>query len=127
MRQAMHTYFMRYRFTHPTADDFLKTIEEVSEQNLCWYFDQVLYGTSVLDLRGAEHPFRSCRLVRKESAEKKKGGRLFIGTVLIQRKGDFILPVEVEVRFDNGDRVREKWDGRDRWVRFSYDKKAKIR
>jgi hypothetical protein len=22
--------------------------------------------------------------------------------------------------------VREKWDGRDRWVRFSYDKQAKI-
>ena len=32
----------------------------------------------------------------------------------------------MEVKFDNGGRVREKWDGRDRWVRFSYDKKAKI-
>ena len=32
----------------------------------------------------------------------------------------------MEVKFDNGDRVREKWDGRDRWVRFGYDKKAKI-
>ena len=32
----------------------------------------------------------------------------------------------MEVKFDNGDRVRERWDGRDRWVRFSYDKRAKI-
>ena len=32
----------------------------------------------------------------------------------------------MDVKFDNGDRVREKWDGRDRWVRFSYDRKAKI-
>ena len=26
----MHAYFMKYRFTHPTKEDFLKTIEEVS-------------------------------------------------------------------------------------------------
>ena len=29
MAKAMHTYFMKYRFTHPTKEDFLKTIEEV--------------------------------------------------------------------------------------------------
>src|SRR5215469_3873280 len=49
MRRAMHTYFMRYRFTHPTGEDFLKTIEEVSGQNLRWYYDQAVYGTNVLD------------------------------------------------------------------------------
>ena len=26
----MRTYFMRYRFTHPTTEDFLRTIEEVA-------------------------------------------------------------------------------------------------
>ena len=30
MAKAMHTYFMKYRFTHPVKEDFLKTIEEVS-------------------------------------------------------------------------------------------------
>jgi len=30
MDEAMQTYFMRYRFTHPTAEDFLRTIEEVA-------------------------------------------------------------------------------------------------
>ncbi len=30
MREVMHTYFMRYRFTHPTTEDFLRTIEEVA-------------------------------------------------------------------------------------------------
>jgi Peptidase family M1 domain len=30
MDEAMHTYFMRYRFTHPTTEDFLRTIEEVA-------------------------------------------------------------------------------------------------
>src|SRR5580692_4653476 len=45
MQKAMHVYFMKYRFTHPTKEDFLKTVEEVSGQNLRWYFDQAIYGS----------------------------------------------------------------------------------
>lgn len=30
MDEAMRTYFMRFRFTHPTTEDFLSTIEEVA-------------------------------------------------------------------------------------------------
>lgn len=30
MDEAMRTYFMRYRFTHPTTEDFLHTIEEIA-------------------------------------------------------------------------------------------------
>ena len=49
MAKAMHTYFMKYRFTHPTKEDFLKTIEEVSGKDLRWYFNQAVYGSQVLD------------------------------------------------------------------------------
>src|ERR1700752_2028681 len=49
MAKAMHAYFMKYRFTHPTKEDFLKTIEEVSGKDLRWYFNQAVYGTQVLD------------------------------------------------------------------------------
>ena len=49
MRKAIHTYFMKYRFTHPTGEDFLKTLEEVSGQNLRWYFDQAVSGTALMD------------------------------------------------------------------------------
>ena len=30
MNEAMRVYFMRYRFTHPVTEDFLRTIEEVA-------------------------------------------------------------------------------------------------
>ena len=49
MAKAMHTYFMKYRFTHPTKEDFLKTIEEVSGKDLRWYFNQAVYGSQVMD------------------------------------------------------------------------------
>ncbi len=46
--------------------------------------------------------------------------------VTLHRKGDFVLPVTVEIHFDDGSKVREYWDGKDRWTRFTYLKKAKI-
>ncbi len=45
MAKAMHAYFMKYRFTHPTKEDFLNTIEEVSGSDLRWYFNQAVYGS----------------------------------------------------------------------------------
>lgn len=125
LRQAMHTYFQRYRFTHPTKEDFLKTVEEVSGKNLRWYFDQAVYGTQTFDYG----VFKATSVPvdwYKEDLKEKKGETEYISNVWIQRKGDFIFPVETEIKFDNGDTVREHWDGRDRWVRYNYQKKAKI-
>ena len=36
------------------------------------------------------------------------------------------MPVEVEIKFDNGEKVREHWDGVSRWTKFTYEKKAKV-
>ena len=74
MQKALHTYFMRYRFTHPTKEDFLKTFEEVSGKDLRWYFNQAVYGSSRIQsgthakgeqhteaksaLSGGQHPVR---------------------------------------------------------------------
>ncbi len=41
-------------------------------------------------------------------------------------KGTFVFPVEAEVKFDNGESTLERWDGKDRWVRYVYRKKAKV-
>jgi hypothetical protein len=125
MQKAMRTYFMRYRFTHPTKEDFLKTIEEVSGQNLRGYFDQAIYGTQVLDyevLRINSAPVDWY----KSHFEPKKGETEYTSNVWIHRKGDFIFPIEVAIKFDDGEAVREHWNGQDRWVRYAYEKRAKL-
>jgi len=125
LRQALHTYFMRFRFTHPTREDFLKTVEEVSGKDLRWYFNQAVYGTQVLD-------FEAHRITSiptdwyVEKHEEKKGVTTYWSTVWINRKGDFVFPIDIEVTFDNGERIRERWDAQDRWVRYVYEKKAKV-
>ena len=49
LKNALHTYFMKYRFTHPTQEDFMRTVNEVAGQDLSWYWNQAVYGTQVLD------------------------------------------------------------------------------
>ena len=129
MQRGLHTYFMKYRFTHPTQEDFLKTIEEVSGKNLRWYFNQAVYGTQVLDyevLKVDSFPVTWYEEEKKGASKKDDKNTVYHSTVWLHRKEDFIMPIEVEIKFDNGEKTREHWDGQGRWTKFSYDKKAKI-
>ncbi len=128
MAKAMHTYFMKYRFTHPTKEDFLKTIEEVSGKDLRWYFNQAVYGSQVLDykvLRVESYPVNWYE-EKKKGADKDDKNTVYRSYVWLQRKEDFVMPVDVEVKFDNGEKIREHWDGVSRWTKFTYEKKAKV-
>ena len=122
LRRALRTWFQRYRFTHPSGPDFLKTIEEVSGRDLDSYFQQAIYGTEVLD-----YEISSAESWPGNWYEDDGGSsRNYHSEVMVHRKGEFVFPVEVEVKFDDGSHVHEHWDGKDRWTRFSYDKKAQL-
>ena len=133
MAKAMHAYFMKYRFTHPTKEDFLKTIEEVSGKDLRWYFNQAVYGSQVLDyevINVDSFPVNWYEEKKDKKDSKKDDDTVYQSYVTIHRKEDFVMPVVVEVVFrdskNNEERVREHWDGQSRWTRFSYLKKAKV-
>jgi len=156
MDKAMRTYFQRYRFKHPTTEDFLSTIEEVAiadgkavaspsevaslngprplnipglpestvtaiNSSLRPFFNQAVYGTQMLDY--AVDGFSSEEVSPSGSHNAPKQ---YFSTVNLRRKGDFILPVAAEIVFEDGSRVREHWDGADRWTRFTYTRNAKI-
>jgi hypothetical protein len=231
MDEALRTYFMRYRFTHPTGEDFLRTIEEVAIKNgkalpttshsstnkptsvapngatiangngsvissngdssttnvavtraddgsvilsggtrtagsgaeepavtfsqpqpfptappltptghpdyatapatnssLRPYFNQAVYGTQMLDYAVDSIDSNPVQWWLPEPTDEKERKNLqYLTTVVLHRKGDFILPVTVEIIFEDGTRQREQWDGVDRWVRFNYTRNTKIR
>jgi len=128
MDRAMHAYFMKYRFTHPTKEDFLKTIEEVSGKDLRWYFNQAVYGTQVLDYEVMRVDSFPVNWYEEQRGMGKKDDKdtVYKSTVWVHRKEDFIMPVELEIHFANGERIREHWDGQARWTKFSYERKGKI-
>jgi hypothetical protein len=129
---------MKYRFTHPTKEDFLKTIEEVSGKDLRWYFNQAVYGSQVMDyevLKVESFPVnwyeenadkKSGGKSNKDKKDEKKDATVYQSYVSIGRKEDFVMPIEIEIKFDNNETLREHWDGKNRWTRFAYVKKAKV-
>jgi aminopeptidase N len=130
MARAMRTYFMKYRFTHPSKEDFLKTIEEVSGKDLRWYFNPAVYGSPVFDYEVAKinsYPVNWHQDEKTQKVQDKDNKNiLYQSYVSLHRKDDFVMPVEVEIKFDNGEKIHERWDGQSRWTRFSYLKKAQV-
>lgn len=126
LRRALRTYFTRFRFTHPTQEDFLKTVEEVSGQNLRGYFDQAVYGTAVMDYEISRASSDPLHWYEENPPSEKDSKPTLRSVVVIHRKGDFIFPVDVLLKFDNGESRHERWDGKDRWVRYIYDKHARL-
>ena len=124
LRNALHTYFLKYRFKHPTQQDFMNTVDEVAGQDLSWFWNQAVYGTQVLDydvLRATSDPVNWF-----DANADKKGEPTYETQVILHRKGDFIFPVLAEVKFDDGESTLEHWDGKSRWVRYVYRKKAQV-
>jgi hypothetical protein len=178
MDAAMRLYFLRYRFTHPTTEDFLRTIEQVAIANgkaiattpqtpvastrpstsdgdvptpsvsfassppftatgnpeyasapatnssLRGYLNQAIYGTQILDYAVDGISSNSLQWWLPDPKDKKQ--IQYRSTVYLHRKSDFILPVTVEIVFDDGTRLRERWNGVDRWTKFTYTRSAKI-
>ena len=129
VREAQRIYFERYKFKHPTQEDFMNTVNEVAGQNLNWYWDQAVRGTQVMDYRilsvNSERTDWAQQSGKKPEKEVK-GKTEYLNTVVVHRRGEFVFPVTLEVLFDNGETVREQWDGRDRWHRFIWTKRAQI-
>jgi hypothetical protein len=51
---------------------------------------------------------------------------LYYSGVNIRRLGEFRFPVEVEVVFEDGEVVRETWDGQELWKKYRYIKPARL-
>ena len=96
----------------------------ITNSSLRPYFNQTVYGTQVLDYTVDSISSDPVRWWLPEPKDKKQAQ--YLSTVYLHRKGDFILPVTAEIVFDDGTRLREHWDGVDRWIKFTYTRNAKV-
>ena len=49
LQRIMSTYFERYKFRHPTPEDFFAVVNEVSGQDMTWFFEQVYRSSNEFD------------------------------------------------------------------------------
>jgi hypothetical protein len=80
MKKVMKTYYERWKFRHPTSKDFIAVAEEVSGQDLGWFFDQFLYSPDTLDYairkiesKEVKEPEGILGDTRAESSEEETG------------------------------------------------------
>lgn len=75
MNRILRTWFDRWKFKHPRTADFIAVANEVSGQNLDWFFNQALHTTAVLDYS-----------IGRVSSNPVKKGRGFDWDLQIHRK-----------------------------------------
>jgi hypothetical protein len=156
MNRIMRTYFERWKFKHPSSEDFIAVVNDVSGRNFDVFFDQALYTNAVLDYSvdrvftrpyispkgydfeffpGAEDSTAESAKIDSlaELTELFSAGdtgsmdstgeaepELYYSGVNIRRLGEFKFPVEVEVFFEDGEVIRETWNGQEIWEKFRY-------
>lgn len=138
MRRILATYARRYWFKHPRPADFFAIANEVSGQDLAWFFEQTVAGTNVFDYavdRVSSRPRRSPQGYGPGAGDSDlrpgatlAGAEATIDSIVdIKRWGEGLFPVEIRVTFEDGTVAQEKWDGKDRWTRFRYERPSPVR
>ena len=131
VREILSVFYNRWQFRHPEPEDFFAVANEVSGQDLSWYFDQVHGGTQTFDY--AVQQVTSRPMTDRGFVDGGRGPSfrdpiddrgLTHTTVTVRRHGDGIFPIDVLVVFDDGETVREHWDGREPWRLFTYERAA---
>jgi hypothetical protein len=125
LQRIMSTYYSRWAFKHPKPDDFFAIVNEVSGQDLTWFFDQVYRSSTTFDygvesLHSTPASGRGFfgdgqRQAFKTGDEKADRYRT---TVVVRRYREGIFPLDIRVVFENGQETRWQWPGRDRWKAF---------
>lgn len=93
--EAFRTYIARWAFKHPTPDDFFRTMENVSGEDLGWFWRGWFLTNARLD-----QGIKSVKYVQNDAA---KGLLLTIGNNL-----EMAQPVTLELKFKDGSSARVK-------------------
>lgn len=136
MTRVLRTYARRHRFAHPGSAEFVAVVNEVTDADWQWYFDEIWNGSGLVDYavevvsseerrpRGFVEDAAGALAMAPSPPPAAKGP--YESMVTVRRLGDARLPVELLVEFADGRTRRETWDGRDRWTRFRYRDGAKV-
>ncbi len=127
MKRVMRTYFERFKFKHPTTQDFIRTVNEVTGKDFTPFFNQFLYSTIALD-----YAVQSIIIGESDDdepegvrADTKSTEGKFKSKVVFERKEEAVAPMDICIKFSDGTEFREVWDGVARYKIYEFEKPAK--
>jgi len=132
MLKTMRGYFQKHRFKHPTVTDFMATVDEITGRKMEPFFRQAIFGSGLLDYsvsdlssepRAAPRGLFGAAGARRTetdagAAKPPDDDANRRNKVLLSRRGDFVWPQDVELRYESGAPARRSWDGVYRWLRY---------
>jgi hypothetical protein len=122
LARAMRTYHERYRFRHPSSDDFYAVVSEVAGRDLSGFFAQTVERPGILDdevslvtseeqaePQGVFGEGDARQTVTKQAAQQKDkqaeaaGRHSWRSTVLVRRRGEVVLPTSLRLDYEGGE------------------------
>ncbi|MFN4218179.1 MAG: M1 family aminopeptidase [Candidatus Bipolaricaulia bacterium] len=97
--RLLKEYYARFIYKNATTQDFIAVAEEISAQELDWFFDIWLRTTKTLDF---SLPVGTWRQLEDGQIETK---------LTILRQGEAIAPVKVVLYLRDGSALEARWDG----------------
>jgi hypothetical protein len=133
--KSLAAYFREFRQRHPRPEDFVSLVERTAGPVWGNFFRDVLRGSG-LDLSVAravtapsvppigivETGGRSSE-VTTASAARRRG---YDTEVLIDRRGEVVVPVDIRLDFDGRRTYRTVWNGASDWIRFRVEDGPKL-
>ena len=138
LQRIMSTYFERWKFRHPRPADFFAVVNDVSGQDMTWFFDQAYRSSNVFDYGVQEFTSATVPLppspqdgfgeagqpdtTDRTTTVRLKPDTTYRTVVVVRRFGEATFPVDVVTTFRNGERITERWDGLDRRAIYTYER-----
>jgi hypothetical protein len=108
MDRAMREYARRWAFKHPTPGDFFRTVENVSGEDLSWFWNSFFYGTDVLD-------------IAVDGVSMRQSAGETLAEIHLRRVTSVPFPVTMRLKLNDGTTQDVKlpvqiWTNRDRYM-----------
>jgi len=107
--EVMQTYFDKFKFKHPTTEDFIRIAEQVSGRDLDKFFDDWLTTTKQCDLA-----------IEKIKRRKTSAGTKEL-SVTIEQQAEINMPTDLLIENKSGSVIMSHWygTGKDTTFKFS--------
>ncbi|MGD2016707.1 MAG: M1 family metallopeptidase [Planctomycetota bacterium] len=136
--RGMRRFAADWRYRHPYPEDFYLAFQEGADADVQWYFEDVFRSTKTVDWRcevaqtrdprssgwfrcddGSWSSECSPEALAEAAASEAEGaseeesdapaGRPWVKDVVVRRRGDLVLPVTVQVTFEDGESLDFRW------------------
>lgn len=140
MNKFLQTYYQRWRFQHPGTQDVIDIVNEVSGQDMDWFFGQFVKSPKTVDYEvtkitnskittdGGWYDHDTGRVFVKKPFDmfSSDSGATYRSSFTVRNNGDAFIPVTIHAQFENGDTTLIRWDGQANLKSFSFEKSSRL-